>query len=780
MWRPADTGGIGAPTPRREDQRLLTGKGRYSDDSSVAGEIYAWFLRSPHAHATIRGIDLDAARALPGVVAIFTGADYVADGFGPIPHPANPIDLLDPTRPGIRSRDGAPIALTPQMPLVPDRARHVGEPVALVLARSQNEAKDAAEAIAIDYALLPSVTALRDAVAPDAPTLWTQAPGNVSVAIEHGDGAAARALLASARHVVEMDLVNPRVCPAPMEPRSALVECASPGSALCLTVGSQGAVLFRDTIARILALDHSDIRVLSRDVGGGFGIRHNVYPEHVALCWAARKLGRSIKWRGDRSEGFLTDLGGRDFVTRARLGLTENGRFLALEVEHLYNLGAHSVSFVPLNNTIRLTTGCYAFEAAYLQGKAVFTNTVPTAPYRGAGRPEAMFNIERLIDTAAAELGFDRLELRRRNLIRPEALPCTNALGLPIADIDVPHTMEQAVAAVDWQGFPRRRAESEQRGRRRGIGLANYLETPTGYLREHCIVEIKPEGEAVVIIGSGASGQGHDTTFAQIVADLLGVENRQVTIVTGDTAIVAKGGGSHSCRTARLGGTILSWSADALIAMGCDVLATAHQLPREEVAFSDRAFRVRNRVHGIFEVARIAAQHGMPVLRTEQEIAKRLPANPSGTAICELEIDPETGTLEILDYVTVDDVGIAINPLLVHGQIHGGIAQGVGQAILEGSEWDPQNGQLLTGSFMDYALPRATDLPSYRSFLYELASGSNPLGIKGAGESGTTPAPAAVMNAIVDALRPYGIRDVRMPATPSRIWRALRDARSAP
>ena len=771
----ADQTGIGKTIPRREDERLLTGKGRYSDDAVAAGALHAYFLRAPHAHARLVGIDADAARKMPGVASILTGADYVADGLGAIPHPCNPLDLLDPTRAALQNRDGAPFAPPPHLPFAVTRVRHVGEPVALVLAETADLARDAAEAIAVTYEPLPAVVVLEAAIAAGAPPIWDEAPTNVAIEIEHGDAARTRALLDSAPHVIAMDLANPRVAPAPMEPRSALVECSSPGGRITLTTGTQGAVFYRDTLARILGIGTQEIRTVSRDVGGAFGIRHNVYPEHAALCWSARRLGRSVKWQGDRSEAFLSDLQGRDFRTHARFALDRDGRFLALEIRHLYNLGAYAVSLVPLNNTVRLSTGCYRFDSAYLEAKAVFTNTVPTAPYRGAGRPEAIFDIERLIDRAALEIGIDRIALRRRNLIAPSELPTINALGLPIADVDLPAAMEAALEQAGWSDFPARRAESEKRGRLRGIGLANYLETPTGALREECAVEIEPGGTAVVTIGSGASGQGHETTFAQIAESLLGIAPGAVRIVTGDTDLVAKGGGSHSCRTTRLGGTLLAWAADDLVAKGKAVLARIHQRRPEEIAFSDGRFTPRGSTDGLdfFAVAQLAAEHGLLPLRSVQEVAQRLPALPSGTAICELEVDPETGRIVILDYVTVDDVGRVISPLLVHGQIHGGIAQGIGQALLELCAWDEQSGQLLTGSFMDYALPRASDVPFYRCTLTEIPAASNPLGIKGAGESGTTPAPGAVVNAIVDALSGQGVRDIEMPATPERVWQAL-------
>jgi carbon-monoxide dehydrogenase large subunit len=772
----ADRNGIGKSVPRREDERLLTGKGRYSDDATVPGMLHACFLRAPHAHARLVAIDSKAAVTMPGVAAILTGADYAADGLGAIPHPCNPLDLLDPTRAALSNRNGAPFAPPPHLPFAVTRVRHVGEPVALVLAATASLARDAAEAIAVTYEPLPALVAMEAAVAPGAPLIWDEAPANVAIEIEHGDASRTRALLQSAPHVIEMALANPRVSAVPMEPRSALVECTAPGGRLTLTTGTQGAVFYRDTLARMLAIGQEEIRVVSRDVGGAFGIRHNVYPEHAALCWAARRLGRSLKWQGDRSEAFLADLQGRDFRTKARFALDRDGRFLALEIRHLYNLGAYAVSLVPLNNTVRLSTGCYRFESASLEAKAVFTNTVPTAPYRGAGRPEAIFDIERLIDRAAAEFGFDRIALRRRNIITASELPTVNALGLPIADVDPARLMEAALAKADWAGFAARRAESETRGRLRGIGLANYLETPTGALREQCAIAIDPAGAVVVTIGSGASGQGHETTFTQIASTLLGIETDAVRIVTGDTDLVAKGGGSHSCRTTRLGGTLLAWAAEDLATQGKALLARLYQQRPDAIGYSQGCFLVP--MHDgrldFFAVARLAAEHDLPPLRSTQEVAQRLPALPSGTAICELEIDSETGRIAIVDYVTVDDVGRVISPLLVDGQVHGGIAQGVGQALLELCAWDAESGQLLTGSFMDYAMPRAGDLPFYRCDLVEIPASNNPLGIKGAGESGTTPAPAAVINALVDALSACGVRDIEMPATPERVWQALR------
>ena len=762
--------GIGQPVRRREDLRLLTGQGCFSDDVNISGQAHGFILRSPQAHAIIKRIETDHARSMPGVQAILTGDDYLKDGMGGIPHPANPFDILDPKKHALENKDGAPIFLSPNFPLATDKIRHIGEPLAIIIADNLEQAKDAAEHVVLDLEPLPAVIDPVSAMAEGAPLIWQEAEQNICIDLARGDQEATDQVFKGADHVVTMELVNPRVAMVPMEPRGAVADYDTSKPNLEFLSGSQGAFFQHVSLSRIFGLEMAQVRVVSRDVGGGFGGKHNLYPEYVLAAWASKRLNRPVKWNGDRGEAFLSDLQARDFATEAELALTKEGRFLGLRVRHLYNVGAHTVSFVPLANGARIITGCYKFDAAHLTAKAVLTNTVPTAQYRGAGRPEATFNIERLIDQAAAETGLDRIELRRKNIIDAGDLPFTTYLGIPLESVDFPRNMETAIKAANWDSFDARRAISRQNNNYRGIGLANYFETPTGRMQERVNLKINPTGNISLIIGTGASGQGHETTFSQIVADQLGVDFDLVEVLTGDTAFVTDGGGSHSVRSTRLGGTLITWATTEIIDQGKKIAARHFEAAEQDIEYQAGDFKV----NGTNLSIRLFDLPELP--ETEQNIDKRLPAYPCGTAICEVEVDGDTGRVEIVKYTAVDDVGRAINPLLVHGQIHGGIAQGAGQAMMEQVTYDSANGQLLSGSFMDYAMPRADDLPDFDTVLIEIPAASNPLGIKAAGEGGTTPAPAAITNAVADALREAGVENIAMPLTADRIWRAMKKA----
>lgn len=761
--------GIGAPVRRVEDARLITGHGVYSDDVNSPGQAYAYFLRSPYAHALIGRIDTSAAAAMPGVVGILTGADYKVAGFTGIPHLANPADMLDASIPALNGRNGTSAYMCPNLPFATDKARFVGDVIGVVVAESLAAARNAAEAVEIDYEMLPSVVETVDAIKDGAPQLWEGAPGNVAFDVEKGDEAGAAAAFAKAKHVVRARIVSPRVQIVPMEPKGAVAQF-DPDGRLLFQGGTQGANFVKMTLGRIIGLDQEKIRVITRDVGGAFGIKHNVCPEWMGIVLAAKIFGRPVKWMADRSEAFASDYQGRDFVTDAELALDADGRFLALKVDHLFGVGAYTVSYVPMANGWRVTAGCYKYDAVYYRNRGIVTNVSPTAPYRGAGRPEAIFVIERLVDIAALQIGMDRIELRRRNLVRPADLPMINGSELPFKnDIDFPANMEAALVQADWAGFEARAAESKGRGKLRGIGIATYVETPTGAVVERTDVTINSDGTATLVIGVGPSGQGHETVFAQVLSDKLGIPFEAIKTVIGDTDIVKEGGGSHSVRSMRLGGTVVVGASQKIVEEGKQRASQMLEAGVSDIEFSNGIFRVKgtDRSVSIFE---IAAKE--PLAATDR-IAKRIPAYPCGAAICEVEIDPDTGGVAIVDYSTVDDVGRTINPLLVEGQVRGGIAMGIGQALMERASYDRDSGQLLTGSLMDYALPRARDTLRYRTTLRDMIAESNPLGVKGAGESGSTPAPAAVVNAVVHALRDYGIKHLDMPATAEKIWRAI-------
>ncbi|HSR71502.1 MAG TPA: xanthine dehydrogenase family protein molybdopterin-binding subunit [Kiloniellales bacterium] len=764
---------IGRPLPRKEDDRLLTGRGRFSDDFALPGQVHAVMVRSPHPHARIRGIDTAEARAAPGVLDVLTGADVQAEGFQPIPHSPLPStrDDLKLTAPD-GSRD---VFIGPHHLLPADRVRHVGEGVAMVVAETKGRALDAAELVAVDYEELPVVTQSLEALAPDAPRIWDEVPDNTLIDTRFGDDAATDAAFEAADHVVEAEFHVGRVTAVPLEPRSALAAYDAESGRYTLYAGSGGAVRHKRELAAVLGVEPERLHLHCYDVGGNFGTRNRVYVEFGLVLWAARRLGRPVKFTATRSESFLTDYQGRDLVTRVALALDAEGRFLALRADNISNVGARCVSLSPLGKGSALVTGSYRIPAASLRARAVFTNTTPTQAYRSSGRPEVTYAIERLIELAALQCGFDSLELRRRNLVPPEAMPYRNAVGARYDSGTYEANMERTLKLADWDGFEARRAETAKRGRLLGRGFANYVESSIGSPKERAEIEIRESGEVTVVIGTQPSGQGHETSFAQVVADVLGVEPERVTIAMGDTDVVSVGGGSHSGRSMRHAGTVMSMAAADLIAEGRTRAAALFETEPERVEFEPGRFVVPGTNHaiGLFELAGKAEGGRLFAARTNE---MHDPVYPNGAAACEIEVDPETGATELTRYATVDDVGRCINPLIVHGQAHGAVAQGVGQALWERIYVDPESGQLLTGSFVDYAMPRADGLPSIRTEIVEVLSPTNPLGIKAGGEGGTTPAPAVIVNALVDALRPYGITDLAMPATPFAIWAAIENA----
>jgi aerobic carbon-monoxide dehydrogenase large subunit len=778
---------IGVPLPRKEDSRLLTGAGRFSDDYCAPGQCHLAVVRSPHPHARIRSVDFSHARAMPGVLATFSGADCLAEGLNPVPHDPVPKTRYDMK---LHGPGGSAVFIGPHMLLPADKVRHVGEAVAAVVAQTQAQALDAAEAVVVDYEELPFVLHSEDAMKPGAPLVWDEAPLNLLVDTWFGDKSATDAAFAAADHVVAMDFHIDRVTGVPLEPRAALAQYDSATGRYTLHAGSGGAVRQKNELAKVLGLAPDRLRVLSHDVGGNFGTRNRVFVEFGLVVWAAGKLSRPVKYTATRSECFLSDYQGRDLVTKVELALRHDGRFLAMRATNISNVGARCVSLSPLSKGAGLITGSYDIPVASLRAVAVTTNTTPTQAYRSSGRPEVTFAIERLIDMAASELGFDRVALRRMNLVRPGQMPYRNAVGMLYDSGRYEENMDAAMEMADWRGFPARRQEAVQRGRLAGLGLANYVESSIGAPKEQAQIRVHQgtglnRGRVDAVIGTQPSGQGHETSFAQVVADLLGVPADTVNIILGDTDVVRAGGGSHSGRSMRHAATVFSKAAAELIQKGRRIAAVALGTPADRVAFVDGRFisPETNRNFDVFELAGEAARlnlagdlaDGLSVV-TDNEMHE--PVFPNGCAVCEVEVDPETGEVVITRYACVDDVGRCINPLIVHGQAHGAIAQGVGQAMWEHVHFDPASGQLLSGSLMDYGMPRAGLLPPFATRIAEVLSPTNPLGIKAGGEGGTTAAPAVIISAIVDALRDFGVRDIKMPATPYRIWKLMRDGRA--
>jgi aerobic carbon-monoxide dehydrogenase large subunit len=777
---------IGKPIVRKEDARLTTGHGRFSDDFSLDGQAYAVMVRSPHPHARIRAIDTARAKALPGMLGVFTGAECRADGLTAIPHDPLPKTKYDMK---LSAAGGATMFIGPHMLLPADKARHVGEAVAMVVAETVAQALDAAEAVEVDYEVLPGVYHSEDAMRPGAPVIWDEVPDNIPVDTWFGNREATDAAFARADHVIAMDFHIDRVTGVPLEPRAALGHYDAQAERYTLYAGSGGAVRQKRELTAVLGIAPERLRVLSCDVGGNFGTRNRVFVEFGLVLWAAHKFGRPVKFTATRSEAFLSDYQGRDLVTKVELALARDGRFLAMRATNISNVGARCVSLSPLSKGAGLIPGCYAIPAATLRAMAVYTNTMPTQAYRSSGRPEVTYAIERLIDTAAAQLGVDRIELRRRNLIRPEAMPYRNAVGMLYDSGRYEDNMDWAMDIADWRGFEQRRREAAKRGKLLGRGLTNYVESSIGAPNEQARITVRPEGRVDVVIGTQPSGQGHETSFAQVVSDLLHVPVERVHIILGDTDVVKVGGGSHSGRSMRHAATVFSKALPELIAKGKRLAAALLEGPPDHIEFSDGRFASRdtNRSFDFLELAQEAARHDLPT-ELAQEFAHGIavvtdnemhdPVFPNGCAICEVEVDPDTGAVRITRYASVDDVGRCINPLIVHGQTHGAIVQGVGQALSEQCYIEPDSGQPLIGSLMDYGLPRADTVPPFKTEIAEVLSPTNPLGIKAGGEGGTTASPATVISAIVDALRDYGVRDIKMPATPYNVWKTIQDAKA--
>ncbi|MEM5364893.1 xanthine dehydrogenase family protein molybdopterin-binding subunit [Paraburkholderia azotifigens] len=781
---------VGMPVKRKEDYRFLTGNGQYTDDIVLPAQTYAVFLRSPHAHARIKSIDTSAAKQSPGIVAIFTGADLAAENVGGLP-----CGWL------IHSVDGKPMHEPPHPVIAHTKVRHVGDQVALVIADSVKAAKDAAELIEVDYDELPAVIDTAHAADAGQPAVHDEVPDNTCYTWGHGDKAATDAAFAKAHHVTTLDIVNNRLIPNAIEPRAVNASYSPQDDSYTVYVANQNPHVERLLMAAfVLSLPESKVRVVAPDVGGGFGSKIFLYAEDVALTWASKKIRRPVKWTAERSEAFLSDAHGRDHVTKAELAMDADGKFLAMRVHTIANMGAYLSTFASSVPTILYATllaGQYTTPAIYAEVKAVFTNTVPVDAYRGAGRPEATYVVERLVETAAREMNMDPAAIRRLNFIR--SFPYATPVGLTYDTGDYETCLARSLELADVKGFDARRQESEKNGRRRGLGYSCYIEAcglaPSNIagalgaragLFEAGEVRVHPTGSVTVFTGSHSHGQGHETTFAQVVSDRLGVPLDNIEIVHGDTGRIPFGMGTYGSRSIAVGGSAIMKALDKIESKAKKIAAHLLEASADDIEFKDGTFRVAgtDRTKTFADVSLAAyVPHNYPLDKLEpglDESAFYDPTNftyPSGAYICEVEVDVDTGETRIERFTAVDDFGNVINPMIVEGQVHGGLGQGIGQAMLERCVYDNESGQLLSGSYMDYAMPHASDLPS---FTVETAKGTpcthNPLGVKGCGEAGAIGSPPAVINAIIDALAPLGVKDLQMPATPHRVWSAIHAA----
>ncbi len=785
--------GIGQSPKRKEDLRFLTGKGNYVADIKLPNMASAVFVRSPHAHANILSIDAAAALEMPGVVAVYTGAEMAAAGVNGLP-----------VGWGITGSDGLPMKEPAHPPLAVGKARHVGDPVAIVVAETVAEARLAAEAVVVEYDVLDAVVSMHDALRSGAALVHDDVPGNLCCDWSMGDAAAVDAARAGAAHIARIELVNNRLIGNPMEPRAAIGDYEPGRGKYTLYSTSQFPHVVRFLMGvLVLGIPQHKLRVVAPDVGGGFGVKQFHYNEEAVVTWAAGKLARPVKWVSERAEGFVSDRQGRDHVTEAELALDENGKFLGLWVKTLANMGGYLSTFgpnIPTNLYAPLLSGVYKMPAIYCNVQVVFTNTVPVDAYRGAGRPEATFVLERLVDVAAIEMGIDKVEIRRRNMIPASEYPYQTPVVVEYDSGDPMACLDKAIGLADVAGFEARRQEAAQRGKYRGLGLSTYVEAcglapsrlagqmgARGGLYESATVRVHPTGQVSVMIGTHNHGQGHETTFAQIVSEQLGVAFEDVDIVFGDTDRVQFGMGTYGSRSLVVGGSALSKAGDKVITKGKKIAAHLMEAGEQDILFEGGSFKIAgtDRSKSFAEIAGAAyVPHDYPLETLEpglEEQAYYDPVNftyPGGSHFCEVEIDPDTGTVELIAYTAVDDVGVIINPMIVEGQLHGGIVQGIGQALYEHGVYDEETGQLLSGSFMDYAMPRADHFPNFVISPHSTTCTHTPMGVKGCGECGTIGSPAAVINAVVDALKPLGITHVDMPASPARLWTIIRNARA--
>lgn len=765
--------GVGQAVRRKEDLRLLTGGGRYLDDINMPGQAYAYVLRSPHAHAKILSIDTTDAKKAPGVVTILTGKDLAADGLGVVPCLAK-----------LKSKDGKEMADPGRPLLVADRVRFVGDYVALVIGETYKQAKDAAEQIVVDYDVLPAVVDTAKANKPGAPAVWDVAPDNRVFHWHNGDEQKVKDAFASAAKVIKLDLINQRVVVASMEPRGAIGQFED--GSYTIHTPCQNVHMIQRLMAGILKVETDKVRIVSPDVGGGFGMKVFAYAEQALVAWAAKKVGRAVKWTSDRSEAFLSDTQGRDHVTHAELALDANHKFTAIKVANISNMGAYLSNFAPMVATMAGTgmmTGVYDIPAAYVEVLGVFTNTTFIDAYRGAGRPEASHIIERLVDVAGIETGLGPIEIRRRNFVKPGQMPYKAPLGPNYDSGEFSQTLDKALALADASGFEKRKAESKARGKLRGQGIAYYVEAAAGG-EEFAEIKFEDNGKVTLLVGTLTNGQGHATSYAQVLEDLLGVPFDNISLVQGDTDRIPQGNGTGGSKSMMLGASVIKKAAEKIIEKGRKVAAHMLEAAETDIEFADGTFRIAgtDRKLSIAEIAAKAKDKanlpdGMePGLDTHDKSDQHAGTYPNGGHVCEVEIDPATGVTEVVAYSVVDDFGKVVNPLLVAGQVHGGLAQGIGQVLFEQVLYDQESGQLLTGSYMDYAMPKADSMPSFNLGFNEVLCKTNPFGIKGAGEAGTVGALGCVVNAIVDAVKHLGIKHVEMPATPERMWRLINDA----
>src|SRR5215472_8604263 len=768
---------IGQPVPRSEDPVLVSGTGSFTDDVNFADQAYAVIVRSHYAHGIIRNIDTSAARNMPGVHGVYTGADLAAGGFGSLP-----------PRQVMNNRDGTPMLSPPRYALATDKVRYVGEAVAAVVAETFGEAKDAAEAIVVDTDPLPAVTTASAAAAPGAPLLYDDVPGNVGLDFHYGDSEQAAATFARAAHVTRLQLRNNRIVVNAMEPRAAIAEYDLERAHWTLHVGCQGVFGFRNYIAGVLGIERNQLRVLTDRVGGSFGMKQPTYAEYYCIMHAARELGRPVKWTDDRSGSFLSDTHGRDAETTAELALDRDGNFLAVRLKIFGNLGAaYGAPGPPTRNAVRNTLGVYKTPLIEVSTKCTFTNTTPVGAYRGAGRPEANYYMERLVETAAAETGIDRVALRRKNHIPPAAMPYTAPNGTTYDSGDFTNLLDKALALADWDGFATRRAQSRVGGRLRGRGISDYLELTGPPGREMGGIRFEPDGTVTIVTGTLDYGQGHASPFAQVLSTRLGIPFRKIRLLQGDSDALIAGGGTGGSKSMMTSVTAIVEAGEKVIEKGREIAAHVLEAAVADIEFGRGRFTIAgtDRSVGLMELAEKGRAGlelpggGGPTLGVQNSSDGPPSAFANGGHIAEVEGDPETGVVEVVRYSFVNDFGVVINPLLVNGQAHGGIVQGIGQALLEHTVYDGE-GQLLTGSYMDYALPRAEDAPMFRHEFHPVPATTNVLGAKGCGEAGCAGALPSVMNALVDALSECGIRHIDMPATPEHVWRAIQEARRLP
>ena len=774
---PPDRFAVGQPVSRKEDPVLLRGEGRYTDDLNLPGELHAVMVRSRVAHGKLRGVDASEARAMPGVQAVYVADDLAGAGIHPMP--ANVTG---------QNHDGRPIPKPHQMALATDRVRYVGHPIAVVVAETAKQAKDAAEAVLADIDSLPAVTEPADAAAPGAPQLYDDAPGNVVLDWKYGDMARVNAAIGAAAHVTRLRIRNSRIVVAAMEPRAALAEYDEDGRYI-LRVGCQGVFGLRGSLATLLGVDKERVRVLTGNVGGSFGMKASVYPEYIAVLHAAKQLGRPVKWADERSESFLSDSHGRDHDHTVELALASDGTFMALRVTGFGNVGAvlaNATTLPPTMNIVKNIIGVYRTPLVAAEVRCVFTNTSPVGAYRGAGRPEGNYYMERMVDTAAREMGIDRLELRRRNQISPDMMPYAAPNTMTYDSGDFPAVFERALAACDWDGFAARRAESRKRGRVRGLGVAQYLEVTAPASSEMGGIRFEADGTVTIVTGTLDYGQGHATPFAQVLVDRLGVPFERVRLVQGDSDQLIAGGGTGGSRSMMQSGNAISEASDAVIENGRKIAAHVLEAAVADIEFSGGRFSIAgtDRGIGIMELAdKLRAGGDLPpdvpaALDASLVFAGAPSAFPNGCHVAEVEIDPDTGHIDVVRYGMVNDFGVLVNPMLVEGQAHGGIVQGIGQALTESVVYD-DDGQPQTGSFMDYCLPRADDAPNFSFLSHPVPARTNKLGVKGCGEAGCAGSLPAVMNAVVDALGEFGVRHIDMPATPQKVWAAMRERQLA-